>query len=145
MAMLGRSLWKAGRRDEALATLDAEIGESEAREELHFAPEIHRLKGEILLEREQTDESEASFSRARILAHEQNARMLELRATTSLGRLWEQTGRGEAARSVVTDCYASFTEGFSTPDLREARELIDRLGGTPPPTHGANGAPAARV
>ena len=127
MAMLGRSLWKAGRGDEALATLDAEIGEAEAREELHFAPEIHRLKGEILLERDQTDESEACFSRARLLARNQHARMLELRATTSLARVWERTGRGEAAGRLVADCYASFTEGFSTPDLQAARELIERL------------------
>jgi len=145
MAMLGRSLWRAGRGDEALATLDAEIGEAELREELHFAPEIHRLKGEIFLERGQTEESEACFSGARLLARNQRARMLELRATTSLARVWERTGRGEAASRLIADCYASFTEGFSTPDLRAARELMDRLGGTPPPKHGGEGAPAARV
>ena len=132
MAMLGLSLWKAGRPDEALATLDAEINEAEARHELQFAPELHRLKGEILLERAAIAESEASFQRARVMARKQHARMLELRATTSLGRVWERTGQADAARSLVADLYGTFTEGFATPDLRAAQDLLIRLGEVEP-------------
>ncbi|HEX3695119.1 MAG TPA: adenylate/guanylate cyclase domain-containing protein [Polyangia bacterium] len=132
MAMLGLSLWKAGRADEALATLEVETIAAEARQELQFAPELYRLMGEIHLERALIADSEACFERARALARQQNARMLELRATTSLGRVWEQTGRGDAARRLVADLYGSFTEGFATPDLKAARELLNRLGDPEP-------------
>jgi predicted ATPase/class 3 adenylate cyclase len=128
MGMLALALWKAGKADEALHTLNAEIAASEEREELQFAPELHRLKAEILLERAQVAESEASFERARTLAKQQGARMLELRATTSLGRLFEQTGRADMARKMLEEVYDTFTEGFATRDLREARVLLGRLG-----------------
>ena len=132
MAMLGRSLWKAGRAEEALETLETELGEAERRHELQFAPELHRLRGEILLERELEAEAEACFDRARGLAREQGARMLELRAATSLGRIWARTGRADEAKRAVAEAYDGFTEGFATPDLRAARELLERLGEAPP-------------
>ncbi|MEO8177550.1 MAG: adenylate/guanylate cyclase domain-containing protein [Deltaproteobacteria bacterium] len=130
MAMLGRALWKAGHTDEALATLDAEIVEAEGRAELQFAPELHRLKGEILLERSMVAEGEACLGRALALAHGQSARMLELRAATSLGRVWERTGRCNEARSLVANLYSWFTEGFTTADLHVARQFLVRLDST---------------
>lgn len=128
MGMLALALWKAGQASEALQTLNAEIAASEEREELQFAPELHRLKGEILLERSATTESEGCFERARALARQQGARMLELRATTSLGRLFEQTGRSDAARRMLEEVYDGFSEGFATRDLQAARALLKRLG-----------------
>jgi len=130
MAMLGRTLWKAGRTDEALATLDAEIVDADGRAEWQFAPELHRLKGEILLERSLLAEGEACLARALALAHDQSARMLQLRAAISLGQVWQRTGRCNEARSLVAGLYSWFTEGFATPDLRAARTLLDRLDGT---------------
>lgn len=128
MGMLGLALWKAGRASEALRTLNEEIAASEEREELQFAPELHRLKGAILQEQSQFAESETCFERARGLARQQGARMLELRATTSLGHLFEKTGRADLARKLLEEVYDTFTEGFGTRDLREARTLLGRLG-----------------
>jgi class 3 adenylate cyclase/tetratricopeptide (TPR) repeat protein len=137
MVMLGEFLWRAGRIDEALTTLDSEIGDSAKRQELLFAPELHRIRGDILVERALSgdgprdsvlDEAEASLRAALELARSQGARMLELRALLSLTRLWRQTGRAEESGRVLSELYGSFTEGFSTPDLRAARALLDQIG-----------------
>lgn len=131
-AMLGRMLWKAGRSDEALSTLDEAIVASEERSELQFAPELHRLRGEILIERGMTTEGELSMENALSLARAQSARMLELRAANSLARVMEQTDRGEQAHLLLKPIYDWFKEGFGEPDLREARELLVRFGSLPP-------------
>jgi len=129
MAMLGRTLWRAGRIDEALATLNAEIDASAQREELQFAPELHRLKGEILIERGRIADGEQSLLQALALARRQEARMLEMRAATSLGQLWEKDGRAAQARDLIAGVYRRFDEGFATPDLVAARQLLEQLGG----------------
>ena len=67
--------------------------------------------------------------------------MLELRAATSLARVLERGGRRDEARSLLADLYGWFTEGFATPDLQAARELLERLGGTA----GAPGVERRRV
>jgi predicted ATPase len=53
--------------------------------------------------------------------------MLELRAATSLARLWQNTGNREQGRRLLGEAYAKFTEGFATPDLLEAADLLSRL------------------
>jgi class 3 adenylate cyclase/tetratricopeptide (TPR) repeat protein len=130
IAMLGRCLWKAGCGDEALAMLDAEIMAAADRAELQFAPELHRLKGEILFERAVYQEGEICLMRALDLAREQSARMLELRAATTLGGVLARSARRDEARRLLADICSSFTEGFGTPDLQAARELLKQLGGT---------------
>jgi predicted ATPase len=72
-------------------------------------------------------EIEASFQRTLNIARDQNSRALELRAATSLARLWVEQGRRDEARELLAPIYGSFTEGFDTPDLKEAKALLDEL------------------
>ena len=93
--------------------------------------ELHRLKGEILLETPGGDPAaaEAELNLALEVARRQEARSFELRAATSLARLWRDRGKTADARAVLQPVYAGFTEGFATLDLVEARALLGELGG----------------
>ena len=73
-------------------------------------------------------EAAACFHQARAIARQQQAKLLELRATVSLGRLWHQQGQHDAARRMLTEVYGWFTEGFDTVDLQEAKTLLEELG-----------------
>jgi hypothetical protein len=126
-AMHAASLRKVGRAVEALDVINAGIVDAEQREELHFVSELHRLYGEIMFEQGLDVEGEASLERGRRVAHDQGARMLELRAVTRLCRVWVATGRRELAASSLRSLYTKFTEGFSTPDVRTARALLVEL------------------
>ena len=89
----------------------------------YFEAEIHRHQGaRLLLKRDPPREAEAeqAFLRAIEVARTQEARWWELRASVSLGRLWQRQGRSDEARSLVANVYNWFTEGFETVDLKEA-------------------------
>jgi len=73
------------------------------------------------------DEAEACFQHAIEVARRQGAESCELQAAMSLGRLWQQQGRREEARRLLAEVYGWFTEGFDTPDLREAKALLEAL------------------
>jgi adenylate cyclase len=90
--------------------------------------EIHRLKGALLLARsaENQVEAEACFHQALDIARHQQAKSLELRAATSLGRLWQRQGKTEQAHQLLTEVYAWFSEGFDTADLQEAKALLEQ-------------------
>ena len=94
-----------------------------------FEAELHRLIGESHLAHYSSEpaEAEAAFYRAMTVAHQQNARLWELRAAMSLSRLWRDQGRQTAARDLLAPIYGWFTEGFDTPDLRDAKALLDGL------------------
>ena len=72
-------------------------------------------------------EAEACFLKAVEIARQQQAKSLELRAVMSLSRLWQQQGKQEEARQMLTEIYGWFTEGFDTLDLQEAKALLDTL------------------
>jgi len=74
-----------------------------------------------------TPKAEAYFERALAVARQQQAKSLELRAATSLARLWRDQGKGREARELLAPVYAWFTEGFETRDLKEAKALLDTL------------------
>jgi predicted ATPase len=88
--------------------------------------ELHRLKGELALAVSGTRhvEAEACFRQALDIASTRRAKSLELRAATSLSRLWESQGRKDAGRRLLGEVYAWFTEGFETADLKEAAALL---------------------
>jgi adenylate cyclase len=73
------------------------------------------------------EEAEACFPKAVEIARKQQAKSLELRAVTSLSRLWQSQGKKAEARQMLTDIYGWFTEGFDTKDLQEAKALLEEL------------------
>ena len=94
-----------------------------------YEAELHRIKGELLLQQVVPDapQAEACFQQALTIARRQQAKSLELRAAMSLSRLWQQQGKRAEARQLLTGVYGWFIEGFDTPDLQEARALLDAL------------------
>lgn len=127
LPLLAETYRKAGRASEGLHVVDealALIGATECRMD---EPEVHRLRGELLLMLGRDAEAETSLRKAIEVARRQAARSWELRATTSLARMWQAQGRIDEARCVLAATYGWFTEGFDTPDLREAQALLDEL------------------
>ena len=90
---------------------------------------MYRLQGELLLAQslDHHAAADACLHQALAIARRQQARSLELRAATSLSRLWQQQGKQTEARELLTEVYNWFTEGFDTGDLQEARALLDAL------------------
>ena len=91
--------------------------------------EIHRLRGELTgrLSHPDPAKAEESFRTALAIAREQGTRGYELRAAMSLARLWREQSRQGEARELLAPVYSWFTEGFDTPDLKEAKALLDEL------------------
>src|SRR5262249_61529016 len=94
-----------------------------------YEAELHRLKGELLLQQHVDHQAEAEncFLRALDIAHNQEAKSLELRAATSLARLWQQQGKRQEAHDLLAPVYGWFIEGFDTADLQEAKALLEAL------------------
>ena len=90
---------------------------------------LHWLRGEFLLAlaADHDAEAETCFQQALAVARRQQAKSLELRAATSLSRLWQRQGKRAAARELLAPLYGWFTEGFDTADLQDARALLDEL------------------
>ena len=88
------------------------------------------MKGQWLLSlsKANSNHAEALFQRAISVAQSQNAKLWELRATTSLARLWVKQGDEQRARDSLAPVYGWFTEGFETADLRDAKALLNELG-----------------
>jgi predicted ATPase len=126
--LLAEAHRKAGMVSEGLAVVDKALELLQATGCRMDEPEVHRLKGELLLmQGEAEPDAEKCFQHAIEVAQQQQARSWELRATTSLCRLWQKQGKQEQARQVLTEIYDWFTEGFDTPDLQEARALLEEL------------------
>ena len=129
--LFAECLEKQGNTDEALTALEAAVVHFERRgSDAHWEPEIHRLMGDLLLQRNPSapDRAEVSYRRAIERARSQEARSWELRAATSLARLWCDQGKPAEARELLAPIYGWFTEGFDTLDLKEAKALLKELG-----------------
>jgi len=127
LAVLASANADLGKPGEALELLKDAFAATEISGERWWQAELHRLRGRLLVASGQHDESEACFRRAIEVSSGQRARTLELRAATSLARLWSDRGRNAEARDLLAPIYGWFTEGFGTLDLKEAKILLDAL------------------
>jgi tetratricopeptide (TPR) repeat protein len=128
LGVLAETYVKAGRLADGLALLDDIPALMEGIGEHFWGAELHRLKGDLLREQGATvGEIEACYLEAIAIARQQGARSFELRSATSLARLWQAQGRRADAHDLLAPVYAWFSEGFETPDLQEARTLLEEL------------------
>jgi adenylate cyclase len=127
LALLADLYERSGQLDQGLQTVDAAIAEAEQSGERWWTAEMHRLQGDLLQRQGADDAAERSYLRAIEIAQQQQARSLELRATTALCRLWQRQGKNAQAYRVLSELYGWFTEGFETHDLRAAQELLQQL------------------
>jgi predicted ATPase len=120
---------KSGQPEEALRLLAEAINRAQRTGECYFEVELHRLKGEALLSLSETDlaGAESCFRHGIAVAREQNAKLWELRAATSLARLWRDQGKRHEAYDLLAPVYGWFTEGLDTADLNTAKALLEEL------------------
>jgi predicted ATPase len=152
LTLLAESYGHLGQIENGLRTVEEALSIGTQTGERWYEAEGYRVKGELALEargwrretgspspqapshkpqvsREVEQEVEGYFQKAIAVARQQQTKSLELRATVSLARLWQQQGKQEEAHQMLTEIYGWFTEGFDTKDLREAKGLLDELAG----------------
>ncbi|NCF82813.1 MAG: AAA family ATPase, partial [Proteobacteria bacterium] len=126
MRFEAQALADLGRVDEAFSCLDEAVALVEATEERWWEVDLHHFRGELNQRcNGHRNDSEASFRRAIDVARRQESKLLELRAATSLGRLWRAQGKHQEAHILIAPVYEWFTEGFDTPDLQDAKALLE--------------------
>jgi predicted ATPase len=127
IALLAKACEIAGQIEEALNLLDDSLQIIERTGERWLEAELHRHKGELLMDHGQTEPAEELYRKALSIAQRQEAKLWELRAAASLARLRRDQGRHAEARDFLAPVYGWFTEGFDTADLKEAKALLDAL------------------
>ena len=126
--LLAQAYAAAGKPEEGLRVL----ADADPARALALSSELSRLRGELLLQaadgsREAEDEAEKCYREALKISREQKAKSMELRASLSLCRLMTRQGKRAEAREALDGIFSSFTEGFDTPDLRDAMKLMQEL------------------
>jgi class 3 adenylate cyclase/predicted ATPase len=118
-----------GQFEEAWRCIGEAMTAVETTKEKWCEAEVHRVAGEIALKSPEPDatQAQACFERALSVARAQQAKSWELRAATSLARLWRDQGKRQEAHDLLAPIYGWFTEGFDTLDLNEAEALLDEL------------------
>jgi predicted ATPase len=132
LGLLAEVLGKQGKHEEASRVVEEALALVPSTEERLYEAELYRLRGELLLgagepEAAVLQRAEESFRLALDVGRRQGAKSLQLRAAMSLARLSQRSGRTAEGRALLAETYAWFTEGFQTPDLQEARGLLERL------------------
>jgi predicted ATPase len=129
LALLAQGYTRCSKFEDGVKSLDDAFDAVRRGGAKLWEPELHRLKGVLLLSQPAKNEieAEARFRKAMEVAKDQSAKSFELRAATSLARLWQGQGKISDARGLLVPAYEWFTEGFDTPDLIEAKELISAL------------------
>jgi class 3 adenylate cyclase/predicted ATPase len=135
LALLAEACGKVGQAEEGLSALSEALALVNKTGERFYEAELYRLKGELTLAQSSVQglassvqkEAEECFWKAIEIARRQSAKSLELRAATSLARLWRQQGKKDEAHALLAKIYGWFTEGFDTKDLQEAKTLLKEL------------------
>jgi len=126
-ALLAGACEIAGQVEEGLPALDEALQIVERTGERWFEAELHRHKGQLLLQQGHAEAAEDRYHKALSIAREQEAKLWELRGAVSLARLRRDHGRHTEARDLLAPVYDWFTEGFDTPDLTDAKALLYEL------------------
>jgi predicted ATPase len=126
---LARAHAELGQFEDAWRCIGEAMTAVETTKEEWCEAEVHRVAGEIALKSPEPDaaKAQAYFERALAVAREQQAKSWELRAATSMARLWRDQGKPRQARELLAPVYGCFTEGFDTRDLKEAKALLEEL------------------
>jgi predicted ATPase/predicted Ser/Thr protein kinase len=132
LGSLAEAYGMAGQAEKGLEFMSQALAEVERGGERYYEAELYRLKGELLLKKAEfsglaamEEEAEACFRESLAVARRQMAKSFELRTSVSLGRLLKKQSKGSEAKKLLGDIYGRFTEGFASPDLREAKSLIE--------------------
>ncbi|MEZ4868583.1 MAG: AAA family ATPase [Caldilineaceae bacterium] len=133
-ALLAETYGKLGQLEDGFAILVDGLESAHRQDERWCIPELYRIQGELLLQARRLgltpsmhQAPEDCFQQAIATARQLQAKSLELRAATSLSRLWLEQGKTEAAHQLLAGVYDWFTEGFETPDLQVAKSLLKIL------------------
>jgi predicted ATPase len=131
LLLLAEAHGKQGQIDLSLRAIASGLDAVNQHEIFVCESELYRLKGELLLKQLCPDVSEAEscFHHAISIAQNQSAKSWELRAATSLARLWRSQGKRQEAYDLLAPVYGWFTEGFDTADLKDAKTLLGELEG----------------
>jgi predicted ATPase len=131
LTLLAETYGAASQPDAGLRLLDEAHTIMDTTQERFYEAEVHRVQGTLVLAQAaaQHAQAETCFQQALDVARRQQARSWELRAAMSLGHLWQQHGKRDAAHELLAPIYGWFTEGFDTADLQEAKSLLEALAG----------------
>jgi len=135
LTLLATAYGEMGQPEEGLTVLAEALAALSSSGERRWEAELYRLKGMLTLQKFKVqgskfngeEEAETCFHKAIEIARKQQAKSLELRASTSLARLWQQQGKQKEAHAMLAEIYGWFTEGFDTKDLQEAKALLVEL------------------
>jgi predicted ATPase len=130
LALLAEAYGTVGQTEEGLGVLSEALRVVDNSGEHQWEAELYRLKGELLLKQAIPDTALAQtcFHQALDVARQQQAKSLELRAATSLARLWQSQDKRREAYNLLAPVYHWFTEGFDTADVMDAKALLEQLG-----------------